>query len=474
MSGLFHTLTVGSEALLTTRQGVDTAGHNIANAQVDGYSRQSVNIRQNDPLETHGVLIGNGASIASVTRSHDQFVENQINATNQDSGRASARADALKTIERVFSPLLNASVSDEVTKFFNTIQNLANFPTDETIRTTVVEAGRDVATSFRRVDTDLRDNRGIVNDRIYDLVTSVNDQLQEIARLNVKIQTSETGVGTFANDLRDQRERLVREVSKQVEIKYYEDQYGMLCVRGPDQVTLVERNNAAKFGVQRNFENDGQFDVTITDWDDHNTRNVTRRMDGGALEAFIRIRDDDIPGLLEKNNEMAYRFAQEVNGVHRSGFGIGNFSESTGRNFFKISDSIKDAAANIDIEDIIATSNHSISAASTALAPGDNVNLNAIIKLKDARMFSEDGVNLNEFYAQYTANLGMETQRADHAKQSADILVEDLVKRRESISGVSLDEEATNMMKWQANFTASSKVITTIDEMLDTVLSMKR
>jgi flagellar hook-associated protein 1 FlgK len=197
-------------------------------------------------------------------------------------------------------------------------------------------------------------------------------------------------------------------------------------------------------------------------------------MDGGALEAFIRIRDDDIPGLLEKNNEMAYRFAQEVNGVHRSGFGIGNFSESTGRNFFKISDSIKDAAANIDIEDIIATSNHSISAASTALAPGDNVNLNAIIKLKDARMFSEDGVNLNEFYAQYTANLGMETQRADHAKQSADILVEDLVKRRESISGVSLDEEATNMMKWQANFTASSKVITTIDEMLDTVLSMKR
>jgi flagellar hook-associated protein 1 len=89
-------------------------------------------------------------------------------------------------------------------------------------------------------------------------------------------------------------------------------------------------------------------------------------------------------------------------------------------------------------------------------------------------MFPDDAVNLNEFYAQYTSNLGMETQRANHSKQAADLLVQDLVKQRESVSGVSLDEEATNMMKWQANFTASSKVITTIDEMLDTVLSMKR
>ena len=97
-----------------------------------------------------------------------------------------------------------------------------------------------------------------------------------------------------------------------------------------------------------------------------------------------------------------------------------------------------------------------------------------MIKLKDAKIFADENTNLNEFYANFTSNLGMNTQRAEHARQASDLLVKDLNKQRESVAGVSLDEEATNMMKWQANFTASSKVITTIDEMLDTVLSMKR
>ncbi|MCX6107111.1 MAG: flagellar hook-associated protein FlgK [Proteobacteria bacterium] len=474
MSGLFHTLTVGSEALLTTRQGVDTAGHNIANAQVEGFSRQQVNIRQNDPLESHGVLIGNGASLASVSRSHDQFVENQLNNTYQDSGRSAARADSLKSIERVFSPELNSSVSDQVTRFFNSLQTLSSFPTDETVRTTVVETGRDAVSAFRRVDSDLKENRKVLNERIFDMTGKMTEQLKEIAKLNVKIQTSETGQGAFANDLRDQRDRLVRDLSGQVEIKYYEDQYGMLCIRGPDQVTLVEGRNSAKFGVIRNFENDGLYDVTITDWDDHHARNVTNRMEGGSLEAFIQVRDKDITGLLSKNNQMAHTFASEVNRVHQFGYGIGDYAESTGRNFFKVPLNVADAAADLDVDDAIQASAHAISAASSALAPGDNINVNSMIKLKDAKIFADENNCLNEFYANFTANLGMNTQRAEHARQASDLLVKDLNKQRESVAGVSLDEEATNMMKWQANFTASSKVITTIDEMLDTVLSMKR
>jgi flagellar hook-associated protein 1 FlgK len=472
--GLFHTLNIGSEALFATRQGVDTAGHNIANAQVEGYSRQRVNIRQRDPLETHGVLIGNGVYVGSITRSHDKFIENQLNRAHQEAGRATARADAMQQLQGVFSPELNASVSDEVTKFFGSLQTLANFPADYTVRTSVVEAARDVASSFRRVDNDLKTNRAALNERIGQICEETSDDLQEIANLNVKIQVSEAGEGQQANDLRDQRDRLVRKVSQQVEIKYYDDQHGMVSIRGPNQVTLVDGGHAAKLGVSRSAENEGLYGITITDWEQHSSRDVTRKMDGGALEALIAVRDKDIPDLIAKNNEMAFTLANEVNAVHSQGFGIKEFAEQAGRNFFAKPRDLEHAASEIEVEDAIMSSNNAIAAASSPEAPGDNVNLNALIKLKDAKLFHDDKVDFNEFYANYTGALGLDTVRAGHIQEANDAIVTDLNQRRESVAGVSLDEEATNMMKWQANFTASSKVITTVDEMLNTVLELKR
>jgi len=89
-------------------------------------------------------------------------------------------------------------------------------------------------------------------------------------------------------------------------------------------------------------------------------------------------------------------------------------------------------------------------------------------------MFADDNVTLNGYYSNLTGGLGLDVVRSEHMRAANAVLVSNLNQKRESVSGVSLDEEAANMMKWQANFTASSKVITTIDEMLDTVLQLKR
>lgn len=474
MAGLFHTLNIGSEALYAARQGVDTAGHNIANAQVEGYSRQRVNIKQRDPLETHGILIGNGVYVGSITRSHDKFIEGQLSRAQQDAGKAAARASTMQQVQNIFSPDLNASVSDQVTKFFGSLENLANFPADFTVRTAVVESARDMTQSFRRVDTELKAQRTGINEEIGQLCGKITDSLKEVASLNVKIQIAEAGEGQVANDLRDQRDRLVRDLSQHIELRYYEDQHGMLCLRGPSQVNLVDGAHASILGVMRNPENAGLYNVQVTDWEGHTTRDVTHKMDGGALEAFVTLRDKDVPALMAKNNEMAQTLATQFNQVHQLGFGIGDFADKVGRNFFRIPDDLSRAAAEIDVDDSIQQNSDAIGAASTALAPGDNINLNGLIKLKDANIFGEGNVNLNEFYANYTGALGLDVVRSDHVKEATDLAVQDLTQRREAVSGVSLDEEATNMMKWQANFTASSKVITTIDEMLDTVLSLKR
>lgn len=474
MAGLFHTLNIGSESLHVSRQGVDTAGHNIASAQVEGYSRQRVNVAQRHPLQVRGNLIGNGVYVGSISRSHDRFVENQLNKAHQDSGRAMARSDGLKAIELVFSPELNASVADEVSKFFGSVEDLANFPEDSVVRTSVVESARDLTAAFRRVDSELQSNRNSLNERVGQISGELTDQLREIADLNAKIQTAEAGMGQEANDLRDQRDRLLREVSTKIEVQYYEDQHGMLMLRGPDQVTLVDGNKSASVGLLKNQDNDGLFDVTITDWEGHSTRNVTRKMDGGALDAIVKLRDDDLPALLNHNDRMAYEISNAVNDVHRQGFGLRDYSERTGRDFFKVPSTMRGAAANLTVDDAIIESNDAIAAASSPMAPGDNVNINRMIKLKDARIFGDDAVSMNEYYANYAGALGLDVVRANHVLEASDIVVQDLTQRREAVSGVSLDEEATSMMRWQANFTASSKVITTVDEMLETVLGLKR
>lgn len=474
MAGIFHILNIGEQSLHTTRQGVDTAGHNIANAQVEGYSRQRVNLQQREPLQKNNLLIGNGAYIGTISRSHDKFIENQINKAHQNLGYSDARSEALKSIETIYSPELNASVSDEMTKFFNSLEELSNFPEDFTVRTSVVESGRDIANAFNRIDTELRTARSGLNERVAEICADVSQKCEEIAALNAKIQGLEVGQPQQANDLRDQRDRLLRDISQKVEVKYYEDQHGMLLVRGPNQVTLVEGAHAAKLGVQRDHDNGGMFDVTITDWENNVTRVVTNKMDGGALQALIQVRDKDVPELLDKNNYMAFEFANNFNAIHREGFGIKDYAEKAGRNFFSMSGDPELTAATLRVDDSIIESNDSIAAASSPMAPGDNININRMLGLKHAKLFGSDMVNFNEYYANYAGALGLDVVRAGHIKEANDIVVDDLISRREAVSGVSLDEEATNMLKWQANFTASSKVITTADEMLETVLSLKR
>lgn len=472
--GLFHTLNVGAEALFTTRQGVDTAGHNIASAQVEGYSRQRINIKGRDPSPSHGILIGNGVYVGNISRAHDAFLDRQATLIQQELGRSTARAETLGNIEQIFSPELNGSVSDEVTKFFGSLENLANFPADYTVRTSVVEAGKDLATAFRRVDSELKNSRAAINDHITKLCGEISDDLKQIAEMNTKIRVLEVGEGQEANDLRDTRERLLKKVSSQIEVHYYEDQNGMLCLRGPNEVTLVDGGHSSVVDVVRDKDNNGLNAVTISDWEGHVTRDVTQKIKGGALDALVELRDRDVPELLDRNNEMALAFAEQFNAVHRQGFGIGEFAEHNGRNFFAISTNPANAAAEIDLDDMIMQSSTAIAAASTPMAPGDNVNMNLLLKLKDAKVFADEGVNFGEYYANYTGALGLDVKRAEHIREATDIMAQDLNKRRDAVAGVSLDEEATSMMKWQANFTASSKVITTVDEMLDTVLSLKR
>lgn len=474
MPGLFHILSIGSEGLQAARQGVDTTGHNITNAQVEGYSRQRVNVKARDPMMMAHYQIGNGAFVKDITRAHDKFIEAQLLKAKQEAGNATTLHDAWKAIELIYSPESTATIPDQVSSFFGALEDLSASPDDPNIRTAIVESAKDLTLAFRRVDRDLKEHKNVLEERIKIATVEISDKLKTIADLNLKIQVAEAGNPESACDLRDQRDKTVRDLSSLIDIHHYEDLNGMVCVRGPGEVNLVDGVHASSLTVGPKPDQAGVSDVVILDWDGKSPKAITSRVENGSLKALLDLRDVEIPRLINKNNEMAYGLMTNFNAVHREGFGLRGYSESSGRNFFREPKSIDNAAADMDLEDCIIESIDTMSMASTPLAAGDNVILNRLIRIKDASILENSSMNLNEFYASYAGETGFRVTRAAQFEEVSNVIAQDLTKRREAVAGVSLDEEATNMLKWQANFTASSKVITTCDEMIETVLGLKR
>lgn len=475
MGGLYHTLNIGAESLFASRQGVDTAGHNIANAQTEGYSRQRVNLEQRVPSETRGVLIGNGVFVKNITRAHDHFVERQLNDTNQNMGRSSARFESLKAIEGIFSPELNNTLATELDRFFNSLQDLSNFPEELTARTAVRENAQNVVDSFKRIDNSLKVQREDINNRIQGEVQEISTMLQEIAKLNVAIKTAETSASPEVSDLLDQQDKVLRELTGRIDINYYRGEHGTVVVRGPQETLLVDRGFPARFDVVRSQGADGaMFDVVIEDGSAHEPTIATRINKKGRLAGLIDVRDRVLPQLIENNDKMAEALAEQINHVHRKGYGLQQFKETTGRDFFEFSADSLNSAAKIKIGSMVEESTDAISIASSPNAPGDNVYVNDLLRIKETRVMDEGRATLQEYYSNYVGVFGLDVVRSEQIMQADDTLVKNLEARRDSISGVSMDEEATNLLKWQANFTASSKVITTIDEMLETVLQLKR
>lgn len=474
MSGLFHSLNIGSESLYANRQGIDTTAHNIANAQTEGYSRQRIELNQRDPLQQNEVLIGNGVYVDSIKRSHDKFIERQLNNVKSSFQESEARSDAISELEAIFDPDLAASVSSELDAFFASLSTLSNFPEELTARTSVRENAINLVSAFKRVDFDIRRVRDNLNEKLLGSIEEVNDILLNISKLNEKISGMEAGAASLANDLHDQRDRLLQRLSELVKVHYYEDKQGMLTIRGPGDMLMVEGRRPSKFEIRRDAANEGMYEIIGLDSEGGSPQNITHLIGGGALKGILEARDKTAKHLLDQNNEMAAVFIDNFNQIHRQGFGLNEFQSINGIDFFEPVGERALAARDMRISDIILNSTDAISAASTSGSPGDNINLNRLISLKNERIFPDGQANLVEFYSNYVGVLGIEALRADHILESDKVLHTEWSTRRESIAGVSLDEEATNLIRWQTAFTASSKVITTIDEMLETILTLKR
>jgi flagellar hook-associated protein 1 FlgK len=474
MSRIWSMMDVGRRSLANSQTALQTTAHNVANKSTEGYSRQRVDIVTNQPVGEGRLRLGMGAKASQVNRTNNEYLEKQLEAEGNYLGYHTARSEMLGRVEQVYNEQVNKGLNHSLGNFFNSFRELSNNPESLATRTAVKESAEFLTKDFNRVHTQLTEIQNDADFRISLKVEEINQTTREIAQLNAKVQTVELN-GTPANDERDRRELLVKKLGEKVSIKSAEGKDGMLTISVAGTGVLVsghsQRDLSTAATPGRNGKREGNIDVFYKSTDHSTPVNITKQIKGGELGGLLEVRDAVVNEFIGGMDTLAYKIAEEVNMAHVQGY---DRAGRTGNAFFETSYGVDGAAENLKVSELVSNDVGSIAAGAQPDAPGDNRMANVLSGLQFKGVFNDGKTTLDDHYNSMVGKIGIEAQRANSAQESQADILGQLKNLRESISGVSIDEEMTKMIEFQKSFDASARLVRTADEMMDTVLSLKR
>ena len=344
MQSTFTGIEIGKRSLVAHTQGLSTIGHNVSNASVDGYSRQRVEMGAVDPLYMPGLnrentpgQIGQGVQVNRVERIRDMILENRIVAQGDDQGWWEARDKYLLMVEQVYNEPTESSVRTLMDKFWESWQELSLHPDELPARQAVIERGQALADGMQDRYQSLKEIRTMIDEDVQVTVDRVNSILSDISGLNEQIVKIEA-VGDNPNDLYDQRDRLVRDLSSIINIT--------TDGRDPDEFTihtgglhLMQGRLVHGIKAEADPQNEGYLKVL---WSD---TNEDAWFQGGKLASLIQLRDGDVRGEIQNFDMMVVNFVDLVNENHSAGYGLNG---KTGVDFFKEYPFINNIAGNYD------------------------------------------------------------------------------------------------------------------------------
>jgi flagellar hook-associated protein 1 len=453
MPGLFSGLEIGKRALMAQQLAMNTASHNMANSTTPGYSRQRVSLVASYPADTPQGSVGTGVIAESVRHVRDLFLTEQYRGAHSNQTQWDSTHKTLSQIESFFNEPGDRGLGQLISDFWNAWENLATNPT---ARSTVVEKSKVLINAFKQYGTQLNDLRSSLDSEISNRVLQINQLGDQIAAINRQIVGAELG-GEKANDLRDKRDLLVDDLSVLTQVRTIERPNGSLTVL-LGSMALVD--GAEALGITSKVQQSGNSTVTRAVWE--NT-NFDIEFSGGELFALQQLRDKSLPEYQSGLDTLAKTIVDQVNAIHRVGVGA---TGTTGINFFSAYNATAmTMSLNTEIEN-----DPNLIAASISGEPGDTRNAQAISELRASAILSDNSVTIGEFYAGLVGTLGIKTQEASNLKENYKLLATQLDNAKQSVQGVSIDEEMTNMMKYQRAYEASARIITYIDSALETLI----
>ena len=479
MSGISSVLNIGRNALRTYELAMQVTSHNVANALTPGYTRQQIVLESQRPMNLAGLQLGMGVKAGAVGQAFDQYTTRSIQQTASSLAENEAKATALSYLETIFNEAAGQGLNQAMADFWNAWQDLANNPGGVSERTALLQKAEALATQFNSMSENLNQVRQSMNTNLKASILELNQTAAQIASLNEKIVASESD-GTTANDLRDQRNNFVEKMSSLIGINYYEDNNGSLTITTTSGNLLVD-------GIQ-SWEL-SQVGEQIY-WDGIPT-NLSAGLAGGKIGGWLEIRDEIVPQYLANLDELAGSLIQELNALHSSGYAQ---SGATGLNFFEplinpIPGDFSGAAASIGLSSDLSGDPANIAAGGLSGASGDNENALRILDLQTNNAiqirkwtYAERGTNissilqtttLEDYYESLVGDMGILTSGVNQSRDFAQTLIDRLGEVRDSVSGVNLDEEMTELIKIQRAYEASAKLISITDEMLQALLQIR-
>lgn len=478
--GVSDILQIGASSLSAQMTALTVTGENIANVNTPGYSKQTVNMKPGMTNLVNGITVGSGVQVESISRVYDNFLQQQLVNANSSNGGYNTQQTAMQSVQQLFNTTATGGLGTDLNSFFNAWQDLANNPSGQAERQAVLAQAQTVVSDFHQMNSSLTQVQSDANQSLQGETSDINNDLKQIASLNDQISQTEFQGGT-ANEMLDSRDQLLQDLAGKVAITSRLNSNGTVTVTLPQGATLVDGNKAASFSLTANSSNAGFYDVMLTPPGASAPQDVTSILAGsggnqGTLGATLAVRDSLVEPFLNGLDELASNLATQVNSLHSTGFDLNG---NTGVNFFTPpSGSPTLTPGYSSLIDLNITSEDQIAAAASnptvaGNGTGDNVNALGIANLANTSISMSSGDStLDGFYNSQVAQSGVAVQGAQQGATQSQSSITQLQQMRDSASGVSLDEELTNLMTYQKAYEGAAKVITTGTEMLDTVLAL--
>ena len=481
MSSLTNVLNIGDSALRAQQMGLNVTGNNIANVNTPGYSRQRANL-------TPGMTVdgfGNGVDVGSLTRSRDFVLDRQHRFEAGQVGRLEFLENTMSTIEAIFTEVAGggsaetgaifnqtsgAALTGAFSRFFNAFQDLANNPESLATRAAVKEEGVLLTEQFVRMDEHLGRLRDDLDAEFSNAVDAVNDLTAQISRLNVQILSNKADSTQVAGNLDDERDRLIDELSKLIDLTAREESDGTMTVSGAigEGILLVQRGVHEELGITQLTDDGAVISVPVI-------RSTGERVmvKQGRLAGILEVRDDRLSSYKQTLDEVASVFVKRFNIQHGAGFGIDGSSSnlffdaaSVSARTIRLSDAI------LNNLDKIATAGRSGSNSSISAGTGDGSNALALSDIRLERLFGGGTQTVEEFYAGLIGELGADAKSVFTAAEGQRLVLHQIDNRRESLRGVSINEEATQLITFQRAYQAAARMVTVADSMMEAVINM--
>lgn len=518
MRSTFHGLETAKRGLYAQQTAMQTTGHNIANANTDGYSRQVVDFIASQPLEAPGIThstapgqLGTGVNFSSIVRLRESFLDDQFRNQNKSYGDWTIRQDTLEKLEVIMNEPSEYGIRSVLDNFWNSWNDLMGQPENLTARSVVMENAVALSDTVNDIAYKLTDLKNDLSENAKIKVEEANVLIQQIASLNQEIYRVE-GMGDFANDLRDQRDLYTDKLSKLINIDVIQTNKGYTIKSG--NLDLVS-GNIATFLDSDSLPADidsGEINGYLVSIEHVDTfRAELDQLVKGLVEGEFEF-TIPVGTILPEGTELTITDGTEVtysgdqtartvsaditvvinglNGLHQLGYTLQEPLQAGGL-FFTTKDGSSDfMAGNLKVNPDITNDVRNIAASTSVytvstgtgteekVVKGNNQLALWIAELRNMNVKFDEIDNavsgegtIDEVFRSMIGRLGVKAQEAERQAENQRVLVEQVDIRRQSVSGVSLDEEMANLVKFQHAYNAAARMITAIDEVLDKVIN---